>query len=799
MMKRFGAILLAMCVVMQSVTPVFAEELMADVVTEVVTDEQEAAVDSDVAGVDADDEEDAFLEDSNLLINDDAADHADTEDALTETATEAEDPFVGLIEDEGESEKESEENMMTGIELGEFGDAGDPFYTVQTAGDTIGKARFASSVNAKEYYGSKLQGNAKTYYSQLKVISWSNKGNVINSYGYEVGSYVAEQSNGIRYTYTPTAGYAVENDPRFISTFEKFKIEVFAAVNAYIYDYPEAAFWMDATGFVYSYGSGYITMGGFTTEERWLGAKNEASDFKNQLASAEAQLRGSMSSSTTIGEKLKLVHDYICNNTSYGDGVNVVAREHSPYGVYSGTHKVVCEGYAKLFKVLVDRLNIAPVVIVTGDGVTSTGAGAHMWNKVQINGLWYNVDATWDDQSVIYYKYFLAGNNSEGFDKRTFAQSHINIEQSNTPSAQATMYHERQDVHDNFTSCDVESVKTSVCKLHPIPKTYDSYETETLSEVRSATNHTWDNGVRQQDGSYLYTCTICDETKVVKANWDGGTVTQAATCKSTGVRTYHCTDAGFEDIYRIETIPVNPNNHAHVVNDPAVAATCTSTGLTAGSHCSDCGKVIKARTTTAALGHSYGPWRTTKAATYFATGLETRSCTRCGDTQSRVLAQIPNPMSVRVNKTSFTWTGKAQKPKVKAVTVNGKKLKSKEYKVTYSNNKNVGTGTVTVTGKKQYSSYKAMVTFKINLPKAKISSAKSKKAGTVVLSWKKIGGVAGYEIQYPGGTIRVSGTKYTFAGLTSKKKASFKVRAYAYVDGVMQYGAWSSAKSCKVK
>ena len=46
-------------------------------------------------------------------------------------------------------------------------------------------------------------------------------------------------------------------------------------------------------------------------------------------------------------------------------------------------------------------------------------------------------------------------------------------------------------------------------------------------------------------------------------------------------------------------------NDAHtVVTDPAVAATCTTAGKTAGSHCSVCNKVITAQTTVAAKGHT---------------------------------------------------------------------------------------------------------------------------------------------------------------------------------------------------
>ena len=80
--------------------------------------------------------------------------------------------------------------------------------------------------------------------------------------------------------------------------------------------------------------------------------------------------------------------------------------------------------------------------------------------------------------------------------------------------------------------------------------------------------------------------------------------------------------------------------HAEVT-DAAVPATCTETGLTAGSHCSRCNTVLTAQTEVAALGHSYGDWAVTTdavAATCTATGktaVETKTCSRCGDKQTR--------------------------------------------------------------------------------------------------------------------------------------------------------------------
>ena len=52
---------------------------------------------------------------------------------------------------------------------------------------------------------------------------------------------------------------------------------------------------------------------------------------------------------------------------------------------------------------------------------------------------------------------------------------------------------------------------------------------------------------------------------------------------------------------------VDPCKKGHtVVTDPAVPATCTETGLTEGSHCSVCGKVLNAQTEIPATGHHYG-------------------------------------------------------------------------------------------------------------------------------------------------------------------------------------------------
>jgi len=52
--------------------------------------------------------------------------------------------------------------------------------------------------------------------------------------------------------------------------------------------------------------------------------------------------------------------------------------------------KVVCEGYSKLFMVMMHRLGYESVLVVSDEK-------AHMWNMVKLNGSWYHVDCTHDD------------------------------------------------------------------------------------------------------------------------------------------------------------------------------------------------------------------------------------------------------------------------------------------------------------------------------------------------------------------------------------------------------------------
>ena len=131
-------------------------------------------------------------------------------------------------------------------------------------------------------------------------------------------------------------------------------------------------------------------------------------------------------------------------------------------------------------------------------------------------------------------------------------------------------------------------------------------------------------------------CSVCDavitagtEIPALKHDYNSE-VTKAATCTEDGVRTYTCTRC--DDSYT-EAIKATGHTEAEI---PAVAATCTTPGSTAGVKCSVCDTVITAPETIPALGHSWTS-EVTKAATCTEEGVTTFTCTRCNDSYTEAI------------------------------------------------------------------------------------------------------------------------------------------------------------------
>lgn len=102
--------------------------------------------------------------------------------------------------------------------------------------------------------------------------------------------------------------------------------------------------------------------------------------------------------------KIKAVHDYEVKNIKY----DYTFIKHSAYNAIV-ENKVVCQGFASLTYKMLKELGIK-VRYITGTG----NGGGHAWNIACINGKWYNLDNTWDQNLSILpditYEYFLKNN-----------------------------------------------------------------------------------------------------------------------------------------------------------------------------------------------------------------------------------------------------------------------------------------------------------------------------------------------------------------------------------------------------
>jgi Fibronectin type III domain. len=92
--------------------------------------------------------------------------------------------------------------------------------------------------------------------------------------------------------------------------------------------------------------------------------------------------------------------------------------------------------------------------------------------------------------------------------------------------------------------------------------------------------------------------------------------------------------------------------------------------------------------------------------------------------------------------------------------------------------------------------------------KASIKKVSAPGSGKAKISWSKVSGASGYQIQ-----VKKAGGKYktaasvtkgstvskTISKLKAGKKYSVRVRAYKKIDSAKTYGAWSAVKTVKIK
>ena len=317
-------------------------------------------------------------------------------------------------------------------------------------------------------------------------------------------------------------------------------------------------------------------------------------------------------------------------------------------------------------------------------------------------------------------------------------------------------------------TCTSEGTKTKTCTQ------CGATVTETIAKLSHSYTATVVAPTCTTNGYTLHKCSVCgtsykdSTTKATGHSYGNSVVTKQPTCTSEGTAIKTCTKC---NATVTEKLPAKGHTS---VTDKGYPATCTTAGKTDGSHCSVCNTVIKVQTEINATGHKSSGWIVDKTASIGVKGSKHKECTVC----KKVLetAEIPALSRISISKASVTlststyaYDGKAKKPGV-TVKLNGKTLKnSTDYTVSYSNNTKVGTATVKITGKGNYTG-SVSKTFKIknNFKKATVSGISTK-----AFTGKNI--TQSITVKYNGKTLK-KGTDYTVSYSNNKNIGTATVK-----------------------
>ena len=93
---------------------------------------------------------------------------------------------------------------------------------------------------------------------------------------------------------------------------------------------------------------------------------------------------------------------------------------------------------------------------------------------------------------------------------------------------------------------------------------------------------------------------------------------------------------------------VDATNHVHTTVKNRKEATCTQTGYTGDTYCTDCNKLLETSKELAALGHDYKA-TVTKQPTTTEEGIMTYTCSKCGHSYTQTIAKIKSDDSSKDN------------------------------------------------------------------------------------------------------------------------------------------------------
>lgn len=193
--------------------------------------------------------------------------------------------------------------------------------------------------------------------------------------------------------------------------------------------------------------------------------KNDISRLNNAVNSIIVSLSGG-----DLGTKVAQIDQILCakntyNNAAASSGSSSYPRAYESISglVYNnGSDGPVCEGYARAFKVICDKIGI-PCVLSSGLANDGSGSDNHMWNLVQLNGAWYGVDSTWNDKGDSSSRQYTLKGSSSLLNHRTVRNdvSQGGVYFTNEPAMSSVNYAESvSNTSGNTNNTDMSSNQT---------------------------------------------------------------------------------------------------------------------------------------------------------------------------------------------------------------------------------------------------------------------------------------------------------------------------------------------------
>ena len=527
------------------------------------------------------------------------------------------------------------------------------------------------------------------------------------------------------------------------------------------------------------------------------------------VAQCEQECANSKGTSSYDYDRALWLNDWLVENTKYDSSLMYCSAE----GVFNrglGT----CEGYHEAYAMLLNKVGIETRRVDDfGD--------AHVWTGIKLNGNWYNVDTTWNDTGDytrsdldlqrLYFalpsgiiqkvhpkwdgQYSIKYPDRATFDANSFADNYFihsgEIAQYVSPyTAESGSYSVKSKLASKVTSFDLPVEKSSW------PDNYKNVIYSLVAYQLGTQN--WGDGIKvnvgYSDGSLHFQATYDGSTPSVSLTdavvmdldnqtYSGSALTPKPTVVLGGKTLVEGTDYQLSYENNVNASVLDKTKPAAVIIQgkgaysgslkktftidqaevyyAAVAAISaqqyTGSALTPKPTITLGGRTL----TTSDYSISYKNNTNVGTATVTVTGKGNYTGSKSTNFKINAKTLPSNPV---LSATSYIYDGKAKTPGVTVKDGTKTLVNGTDYTVKYSNNVNVGTATVTVTGKGNYTGSKS-TNFKINAAPV----GKSIASATVTTSQM---------IRNANGNVIVPSITVKYGSITLKNGTDYSVEYY---------------------